>query len=70
MKSQVYNMEKCQGCENLDKAQSNKIWVVCPYIPIKVILEGSSENCSEYNEKAIEPKELIGVDGKIIFDKQ
>jgi len=41
-------MEKCKTCKNCDKELSNENWVVCPKIPLEVIMSGTSENCMFY----------------------
>ena len=33
-----------------DKKMSNDNWVVCPKIPLSVILSGTSKNCEDYKE--------------------
>ena len=41
-------MSRCKECENLDKERSNENWVVCPIIPLDVILAQSSKKCANY----------------------
>lgn len=41
-------MEQCWKCKNLDKEKSNKNWIVCPKIPISIMLSGASKTCEEY----------------------
>ena len=44
--------KECRECLNLDAAQSNENWVVCPGMPVAVIIAGNSENCEKYKRKA------------------
>jgi len=43
-------MEKCKSCKHYNKKDSNENWVVCPKIPLDVILSGTSEKCKNYKK--------------------
>lgn len=44
----IMNMEKCKSCRECDKERSNENWVVCPEMPLSVMMSGSSEDCEKY----------------------
>jgi len=46
-------MKKCQNCKYYDRKRSSENWIVCPVIPLKVIMSGTSENCEKYEKLEI-----------------
>lgn len=51
MKKEKDRMEKCKTCKNLDK-RSNKNWIVCPVMPVEVLIGGSANQCKNYQQSA------------------
>jgi len=43
-------MKKCKSCKHYDTEKSNENWVVCPCIPLDVMLKGTSKDCENYEE--------------------
>ncbi len=41
-------IEKCESCKKYDRKRSNRNWVVCPKMPLSVMVSGTSENCEKY----------------------
>jgi len=44
-------MQKCISCKNYNKKASNENWVVCPKIPLSVVLSRTSEKCENYEKE-------------------
>ena len=46
----INKMKRCESCKHYDKKMSNKNWVVCPILPLGVLMSGTSKYCEKYEE--------------------
>ena len=45
-----YDMENCKSCKHLDKKLSTDTMIVCKYIPLSVVMCGSSKDCENFKK--------------------
>lgn len=54
------DMSRCQSCKNLDKEQSFGNWLVCPVMPIEVMVYGSKD-CQKYSSNDLLNSETVSM---------
>lgn len=54
------DMSRCQSCKNLDKEQSFGNWLVCPVMPIEVMVYGSKDR-QKYSSNDLLNSESVSV---------